>query len=141
MSNSSDESVKKEKIFSLIMFIFAFLLFIGWPITHIFFANKYMQFVGFASGSFTLSQTYVSGVCGLFPVLILAYLGFSPKQKWGLVIINSLTLVLLAVMFVYLIITSAFPGGLLPNVVIQLLLAVIVPILYSILVLKPITKE
>ncbi len=141
MTNISNVSVKKEKIFSLLMFVFSVLLFIGWPISHIFFANQYMQFVGFAPGSYALSQTYVSGVCGLFPVLILAYLGFSPKQKWGLIFINSLALVSLAVMFIYLIITSAFPQGLLPNTIIQFLLAIVVPILYSILVWKPNSKE
>jgi hypothetical protein len=145
MSQITSESVKKseprrkkkETAFTIAMLGFALLLFVGWPITHVFLAKFYMQYVGFVPGSYTISQVQLSGACGLFPVFILAYLGFSPKNKGGIIIVFSLWFVLLVAMFMYLILTGAFPKGLYPGVFMQFFLAVIVPVLYSSLIKKP----
>jgi hypothetical protein len=139
VNNSASIFAVKEKVFSVIMFVLAILLFIAWPFTHIFIPQVYMPFVGFIPGSYAISMVNVSGTCGLLPVFLLVYLGISPKNKWGLISILSLFFVLLVAMFLYLIISGAFPKGLYPGVFMDFLLAAILPILYANLIekLKP----
>jgi hypothetical protein len=127
----------REKAFSIVMYVCACLLLIGWPISHVFFAKWYMQAVGFTPGSYTLSQTQLTGANGLLSVLLLLYLGFSPKRKWGLVLVNSVFLLLFVAMFLYQILTKAFPNGLLPIAILLFVLAVLIPTLYFLLIEKP----
>jgi hypothetical protein len=127
----------RSKIFSAIVFASAMVMFVDWPITHVFFADSFARQVGFAPGSYTVSLVQALGTCGVLPVFLLAYLGFSPKGKWGLILCLSSFFILFGATFFYLILTGAFPKGEVLNASIHFVIAIAVPCLYSFLVQRP----
>jgi hypothetical protein len=98
--------IKIIRVFSFIMSIF--LLF-WWPLSHLFYSDWYHQILGFSKGSYQPSMVIVIGITGFLPVMQLLIIGLDPVKYKANIVSMMIFLLLLALMYIYLIVTGAFP--------------------------------
>lgn len=118
------------KVIKIYLWIAGIFLFFWWPLAHWFYPDLYHTLLGFAIGSYQDNLVKIIGTTGIMPVLMAILSAINPIKNRDMIIILIIFSFLLAVTYVYLIITNQFPKLEFINVMISLASSIFLSVFY-----------
>ncbi len=117
----------KLKVIKIYLWIVGIFLFFWWPLSHWFFSDLYHILLGFPKSSYMVKTI---GTLGIIPVLMSILSAINPIKNKNMVIILIIFSFLLAITYIFLIITNQFPKLEYINVMISLFSSIFLSVFY-----------
>lgn len=120
----------KLKVIKIYLWIAGIFLFFWWPLSHWFYPDLYHTLLGFTKGGYQDNLVKIIGTTGIIPVLMAILSAINPIKNKDMIIILIIFSFLLAVTYIFLIITNQFPKLEIINVMISLFSTIFLSVFY-----------